>query len=379
VTTAAGFHSKRNAVAGSVPARSGDCQQSRSNGSRAQVSKQRDFPMRKSVLAAVRRTPAAHPALGDGVRRVSFGDLSKMIEQERRWLDSFMVRDCALVAENSCGWVISDLALLSSKAVSVSIPSNFTAEQTGYALHDSAVEFVLTEARLGLCAEHAGFVKVGLSNRTGLTLLHRRGTHAQMELPPEVCKISYRAQGMSNPQAMLFDAVTIKHAASQLVQVQQRKGITKHLSFLPLTCALENIGGVYVPLLLGAQVVLKTRAIAAMSCSPTGIETLLEALRQEQPHSVALTASLLGALLNAIDRGWQPPQELRSIVVDTESASPELLQRAQSAGLPITQWQLMEWQGNELDDLQDTAKHSALVSRTLAVPDRSESAFGAAG
>jgi long-subunit acyl-CoA synthetase (AMP-forming) len=335
--------------------------------------------MRKSVLAAVRRTPAAQPALGDGVRRVSYGDLNKMIEQERRWLDSFVVRDCALIAENSCGWVISDLALLSCDAVSVSIPINFTAEQVGYALHDSAVEFVLTEAGLRTCAEQAGFAKVGLSNRTGLTLLHRRGTYAAMELPAEVSKISYRAQGMSNPHAMLFDAGTIKQAASQLLQAQQRKGITKHLSFLPLTTMLENIGGVHVPLLLGAQVVLKTRAIAAMSCTPTGIETLLQTLRQEQPHSVALTATLLGALLNAIDRGWQPPQELRSVVVDGQSASSELLQRAHTAGLPITPWELMEWQGNELDDLQDPTKHSVLASRALAVPDRSESAFGAAG
>ena len=335
--------------------------------------------MRKSVLAAVRRAAVAQPALGDGVRHVTYGDLNQMIEQERRWLDSFVVRECALVAENSCGWVISDLALLSTDAVSVAIPTNFTAEQLSHALHESAVEFVLTEARLRACAEQAGFVKVGLSNRTGLTLLHRRGAQAAASLPAGVSKVSYRAQGMSIPHATLFDAATLEHAAAQLLQIQQRRAVAKHLSFLPLTNVLENVGGVHVPLLLGAQVVLKTRAIAAMSCTPTGIETLLETLRQEQPHSVALTATLLGALLNAVDRGWQPPDDLRSVVVDSESVSPELLQRAHAARLPITQWELLEWQGDEFDDGLEAAKHSALAPLALTVPDRPEGAFGAVG
>jgi len=275
------------------------------------------------------------------VRRMSFGDLNQMIEQERRWLHSFAVRDCALMAENSCGWVIADLALLAGAAVNVAIPTNFTAEQVSHALHDSAVEFVLTEARLRACAEHAGFAKVGSSNRTGLTLLYRRSAPTGRTTPEGVIKVSYRAQGMSTPQAMLFDAALIEHAAEQLLHTQRSVGVARHLSFLPLTSALENIGGMYVPLLLGAEVLLKTRAIASMSCAPTGVETLLEALRQERPHSVALTTELLGALVNAIDRGWHVPPELRSVVVDSGNVSHELLQRARDLGLPITEWQLV--------------------------------------
>jgi len=337
--------------------------------------------MRKSVLAAVRRTPAAQPALDDGVRRMSFGDLNQMIEQERRWLDSFVVRDCALAAENSCGWVISDLALLASDAVSVAIPTNFTAEQMSYALHDSAVEFVLTEARLRACAEHAGFVKVGLSNRTGLTLLHRRSAHAGPRPLQGVIKASYRAQGMSDPQAILFEAAMIEHAAEQLLQAQRRVAIAKHLSFLPLTSTLENVGGVYVPLLLGAEVLLKTRAIAAMSCTPNGIETLLESLRQERPHSVALTAELLGALLNAIDRGWRAPEELRSVVVDSARVSSELLQRARAVGLPITEWELIEC-SIEPNCAMEASKTLALPAGAFAAKGRagtSATAYGAAG
>lgn len=296
--------------------------------------------MRKSVLAAVRRMPAAQPALDDTVRRISCGDLNQMIEQERRWLNSFVVRDCALVAENSCGWVISDLALLASDAVNVAIPTHFTPDQISYALNDSGVEFILTEGRTHAAAAAAGFDKVGLSNRTGFTLLHRRG-HVIRSPWQGIAKASYRAQGMSTPQAVTLQAAAIERATEQLLQEQARLAIGKHLCFLPLSSVLENIGGVYVPLLLGAQVVLKTRAVAAMSCTPTGMETLLAALRQERPHSVALTAELLAALVNAVDRGWRWPEELRSIVVG-EAASPELLQRARASDLPITQWEPQE-------------------------------------
>lgn len=294
--------------------------------------------MRNSILAAVRRATVSQPGLDDGVRKIGCADLNQLVEQERRWLSSFGVRDCALVAENSCGWVVSDLALMACGAANAAIPMNFTAEQISYALHDSGVEFVLTESRLRGSAEHAGFSKAGFSDRTGLTLMYRRRVCLRQKIPPGVLKVSYRAQGMSQPVAVMLSAVMIEHAAEQLLRSHTPRGIGRHLAFLPLSSVLENIGGVYVPLLLGAEVLLKTRAVAAMSCAPTGMETLLEMLRQERPHSVALTAELLGAVVNAAERGWRAPAELASIVIDLESVSAELLQRARSHGLPVMEW-----------------------------------------
>ncbi len=323
--------------------------------------------MRNSILAAVRRISSAQPALDDSVRRVSFGDLNRLIEQERRWLHSFAVRDCALVAENSSGWVVSDLALLAMGATSVAIPTTFTAEQMGHALQDCGAEFVLTESRMRPSIEQSGFTKVGLSNRTGLTLMYRRSC-LRRKLPKGVVKASYRAQGMSAPQVVMLSAVMVERATAQLLQSHGNRVIGKHLSFLPLTSVLENIGGLYVPLLCGAQVVLKTRTIAAMSCAPTGGETLLAVLSQERPHSVALTAELLSALVRAIDCGWQVPPELNSIVVDGEDLSRELLQRARAAGLPVTEWDPIEHSATRICG----SVRSEATTRLVAVRSRAE-------
>jgi long-chain acyl-CoA synthetase len=294
--------------------------------------------MRNSILGAVRRAAVSQPALDDGVRKISCADLNQLVEQERRWLSSYGVRDCALVAENSCGWVVSDLALMACGAANATIPVSFTAEQVSYALHDSGVEFVLTAACSRASTEHAGFAKVGLSDRTGLTLMYRRRACLRQKIPPGVLKVGYRAQGMSQPRALMLSAVMIEQAAERLLQVHNGRGIAKHLAFLPLSSVLENIGGLYVALLLGAEVLLKTRAVAAMSCAPTGVETLLEVLRQERPHSVTLTAEVLGAVVNAAERGWRTPSELVSVVLNRESVSAELLQRARALRLPITEW-----------------------------------------
>jgi long-subunit acyl-CoA synthetase (AMP-forming) len=294
--------------------------------------------MRNSVLAAVRRAAVSQAALDDGVRRTSCGDLNQLVEQERRWLSSFAVRDCALVAENSCGWAISDLALMACGAANAAIPISFTAEQISHALLDSGVEFVLTETRMRACAERTGFAKAGISDRTGFTLMYRRRRCLRQKIPPGVLKVNYRAQGMSPPQAAMLSAAMIEQAVGRLLRSHAPYNITRHLSFLPLTSVLENIGGLYVPLILGAEVLLKTRAVAAMSCAPTGVETLLEALRQERPQSVALTPELLGAVVNAADHGWRAPAELASIVIDAESVSPDLQRRALQLGLPLTQW-----------------------------------------
>jgi len=298
--------------------------------------------MRNSILAAVRRAAESQPALDDGVRRIDCADLNHLVEQERRWLSSFGLRDCALVADNGSGWVVSDLALMACGAANAAIPINFTAEQVSYALHDSGVEFVLSESRMLPCAEHAGFAKAGFSDRTGLTLMYRRRACLRQKIPPGVLKVSYRALGMSQPTAVMLSAVMIEHAAEQLVQAHAARNpataLARHLAFLPLSSVLENIGGLYVSLLQGAEIVLKTRAVAAMSCAPNGAERLFEMLRQGCPYSVALTAELLGAVVNAAERGWRVPAELASVVVDGDSVSAELLQRARACGLPMTEW-----------------------------------------
>jgi long-chain acyl-CoA synthetase len=294
--------------------------------------------MRNSILAAVRRATESQPALDDGVRRIGCADLNHLVEQERRWLSSFGLRDCALVADNSSGWVVSDLALMACGAANAAIPINFTAEQVSHALHDSGVEFVLTESRMRACAEHAGFATAGRSDRTGLTLMYRRRACLRQKIPPGVLKVSYRAVGMSQPSAVMLSAVMLEHAAEQLLRAHATRPVARHLAFLPLSSVLENIGGLYVPLLQGSEVLLKTRAVAAMSCAPNGVETLLEVLRHERPNSVALTAELLGAVVNAAERGWRVPSELVSVVIDSDSVSAELLQRARACGLPITEW-----------------------------------------
>jgi long-subunit acyl-CoA synthetase (AMP-forming) len=112
--------------------------------------------------------------------------------------------------------------------------------------------------------------------------------------------------------------------------------ITRHLCVLPLATLLENIAGVYAPLLNGAEIV-------APSASETGLfgasrfdaERLLRCVETYRAQSIILVPQLLTAIVAALERGATRPMSLRLVAVGGGRVSPALLERADRLGLPV--------------------------------------------
>ncbi|HWK51719.1 MAG TPA: hypothetical protein VNR40_17620, partial [Steroidobacter sp.] len=68
--------------------------------------------MPNRVLDTLNVISGALPAIDDGTLRLSYADVRRSVAAERRWLQSMRVRRCALLAENSARWILSDLALM---------------------------------------------------------------------------------------------------------------------------------------------------------------------------------------------------------------------------------------------------------------------------
>jgi len=106
---------------------------------------------------------------------------------------------------------------------------------------------------------------------------------------------------------------------------------------MPLSTLLENIAGVYTPILLGAQCItpsLRTLGIGYGFLDPTAFVT---AITRTAPHSLILPPELLRVLVVTAQRGWTPPADLRFIAVGGASVSQSLLDEAASRGLPAYQ------------------------------------------
>ncbi|MFC4314065.1 AMP-binding protein [Steroidobacter flavus] len=286
--------------------------------------------MSTTVLDMLSAISGVLPALDDGSLRLSYADVQRSVAAERRWFQSMKVRRCALLAENSARWILSDLALLASEAVNVPLLPSFSHEHVAQVLEDAGIEWILTDAGERVTREHPAFSYVATSHRTGLALLRRDDSPVGSGAWPKgISKITY-APGSPG--------VSLKHNAVQsvtdsLVAEIAGLGVQTHLCLLPLADLLENIVGVYVPLTMGAKVVVRPRHTMGINNVSLKLPLLLQAIDTASPDSMIVTRELLRALVDAVRDGWRAPESLKFIAVGGP-VSAELFQEARHAGLP---------------------------------------------
>jgi long-chain acyl-CoA synthetase len=123
--------------------------------------------------------------------------------------------------------------------------------------------------------------------------------------------------------------------ACSLADATASLNVRRHLSLLPLATLLENIAGIYVPLLLGATTILPACAHSGMSYGAVDMSRLLATISAAEPDSLVLVPELLRMLLHAASRGWRPPPTLKFVAVGGASVSIELLEQADRLGIPV--------------------------------------------
>jgi long-chain acyl-CoA synthetase len=286
-----------------------------------------------SLLDAVwRSASSAAIALTDGASRLSYRELQQLVAQECSWLQVQGVRRCALFADNGIAWAIADLALLEGALVNVPLPGYFTAAQCEHVLSDAGVDAVLTDQPQRLQAH--GFEPRAVSGASGLTLLSRHVAGVQ-PLPPHTIKVTYTSGSTADPKGVCLSAAVLERVSMSLRDTLQRLELARHFCVLPLATLLENIAGLYVPLLLGIESQLLPQATTGMSYGKLNAAALLRAIGAAQPTHLLLVPELLRLLVHAAQQGWQPPGSLKYIAVGGASVSASLLQDARALDLPV--------------------------------------------
>jgi len=291
-----------------------------------------------SLLDAVwRSAPVAATALDDGTRAVSYAELQRLVAQEQGWLRAQGVRRCALLADNGIAWAIADLALLAGGLVNVPLPGYFTAAQCEHVLRDAGIDAVLTDQPQRLQAH--GCEPRAVSAASGLTLLARHAPGAQA-LPAHTIKVTYTSGSTADPKGVCLSGEVLERVSASLRDTLRRLELTRHFCVLPLATLLENIAGLYVPLLLGIESRLLPLAITGMSYGKLDAAALLRAISGAQPTHLLLVPELLRVLVHAAQVGvgqqaWRPPATLKFIAVGGASVSASLLEAARGLGLPV--------------------------------------------
>ena len=295
------------------------------------------------VLQMVRIFKSIHPdklaLLGSGVR-ITYSQLVDEIELlADRWCAAGQDA-VGIVMDNHPAWAIADLAAIKCGRVAVPLPLFFSSEQIAHAILDAGIQAIicdqpqmlrtlLQEYGIAIDSESAYLV-------AGLPVTQLNLDIPKKLLPPGTAKITYTSGSTGNPKGVCLAKTAIELVAMSLRAASAANSMDRHLSILPLSTLLENIAGLYVPLMAGATtVLLSSPEVGLKGTTGLDVKRLMGSLSQHQVTTTVLTPELLKAVVSAMESGMAASGCLRFIAVGGASVSPQLLKKALGQGLPV--------------------------------------------
>lgn len=269
--------------------------------------------------------------LRDGKREIRTDALADRAHKFKASLPARLTGPVGLLADNGCDWVIADLACQDCDRCLLPLPTFFSDSQIEHALNSSAANLLLTDRPLPdsdfeYCEPVAG---------TELLMYQRQQPGKSSLLPEGTGKITFTSGSTGMPRG-----VCLSHAQ----QIQQARALAdavdidkpNHLCLLPLSTLLENIAGVYAPLLSHGQVIVPSlQELGFNGSSLQDSKRLLQSISQYQPDSLILVPQLLQLLVGAATSGWKTPESLKFIAVGGSRVANGLLKQASELGLPV--------------------------------------------
>ncbi|RDV26762.1 AMP-dependent synthetase [Alteromonas aestuariivivens] len=283
------------------------------------------------MIGKIANWPGERTALEFRNGRLTYAELVEAVELRAAWLRAQKVSRVALMMDNTPEWVLFDLACQQAGVCCVPVPGFFSATQLCHLFEQAGIELLLKDSA---AAELPAAEVVCLFD--GIYAF--RFSPLWEPLIPHGCeKITFTSGSTGAPKGVCLSTASQWQVAESLVKQVGLEQV-RHLCLLPLPTLLENIAGVYAPLLAGGTVVLASEEMRGFAGSRlVKPESLLKLLVDTHPHTLILVPELLNILLTAAQSGWQPPTSLKFIAVGGAHVASELLERAQALNLPVYQ------------------------------------------
>ena len=281
------------------------------------------------------------PALIGSRYALTYRELAAAIEQLGAQLRATPAKAIALALDNSPLWAVLDLAGLQAGKPVIPLPFFFSAEQIAHSIRDGGIDCIFTDQPepYRKLLEAAG-IEIGALfthelNGQAYSEIRLRNIAAKA-LPAGTVKVTYPSGTTGQPKGVCLGADALQQVASSLLAATRGTAGDRHVSVLPLSTLLENLAGVYVPLLAGASCHLLPLAEVGLS-GATGLDVkkMLAALIGCRATTTILTPQLLHAMVAAVEAGHPAPQQLRFVAVGGAPVAPRLLQRAEKLGIPV--------------------------------------------
>ena len=248
------------------------------------------------------------------------------------------VRVLGLLLDNGPAWIVADLAAMHAGITLVPLPAFFSNTQLQHALNDAGVDTLWTDqphrfsTLPGSRAEQSASLLCAGQSLHCLSL----ASCDRAARPQNISKVTYTSGTTGHPKGVCLRLDAMERVARSLQLASGLSSADTHLCVLPLATLLENIAGVYAPLLAGAHCVVPSLSnVGIAGAAQLNVKQLHGALAQQQASTVIFTPQLLQALLEYIERGASPLPALRFLAVGGAPVARTLLDRAQHCALPV--------------------------------------------
>ncbi len=270
----------------------------------------------------------------DTEKSLSCSDVLSQCDQLSVLLSKYDIQHLALHVDNGLSWLIADLSCQNSGICLLPLPTFFSIAQLKHVLHDSPVDAIITDnpALPGLLENNTDHQHLTVLDDLMLIIINNAKDTVQ--LPENTGKITYTSGSTGTPKGVCLSNEQLLMQAQALADTVAIPK-TRHLCLLPLSTLLENVAGVYAPILSGGEIVVPSlEAVGFTGSSSIIAEKMLALISVYQPNSLILTPQLLLLLVTAASSGWIPTKTLRFVAVGGGKVSPELLSKAWSLNIP---------------------------------------------
>lgn len=275
----------------------------------------------EAVLAGHAVLRGSSPALIDGSDTVSYAALYERVGALRDTLLDAGVRCVAVDLENGIDWIVADLAGVLADLAVVPVPPYFTTAQRDHlfatAAADAVIEFDDTRPSPGLTAARLSrMVPAGAA--------------------PVGTKITFTSGSTGRPRGVVLSHESLFKVATSIVDAMQAIELGRHLCLLPLATLLENVAGVYAPLIKGIEVHVPPASMTGLQGS-SGLDpkTLAACLQSVRPGSVIVVPQLLMALTTMTEFELINPGYLKMVAVGGGRVSASLHEQAGRLSIPV--------------------------------------------
>lgn len=265
------------------------------------------------------------------LKELSYTQLMIEVDKLAQILERLEIRCIALRSHNCIDWALMDLAALKCGITIIPVPLFFSTSQIMHVLKMSDADCLIGNWTL---AEHLnGRIEHPQLVANMPTYLTKRSQTSP--LIEGAIKITFTSGSTGMPKGVCLSDKNLMRVSLSLAHAIEVKPKC-HLTMLPLSTLLENITGIYVPLLLGAKTyLLSGTSVGLIGSSQLDIPQFATSIAHFAPNSLVLTPALLKALIAITSQNPALSSSLQFVAVGGARVPEALVEQAKSLNIPV--------------------------------------------